>query len=570
VGNTAGGLKYPYNPFYGGFSPRIAVAWNPDLGKWGGKNTVFRGGYGRIYGRLNGVDQVLVPLLGTGLLQPVNCVFVKANNPAVPGSGGTCFDSLPPGTLNGTTAFRIGTDGNTAPIPAASPTLPQPVFPGINDVSAATGEALDPHFRPNSVDSFVFSIQHQFSSKMSVEVGAISRWIHHEYQPINTNVVPYMMTLGGQQFQSAYAAIEKAMGCATSVNACNAANLPSTLAALAPQPFFEAALAGTGYCTPGNCTATVVTNEFANFQKQKVWTLWSDLDKGGTAPGFNFPYSMLNTNGQITSGVGVNASVGHGNYNAGFVTFKMNDWHGVTMQHNFTWSKALGTGAFVQATSEQTVVDAFDLDRDYGVQAFDRKFVYTAFFVYQPPIYKGQQGLLGHVLGGWTFSPIFTAGSGAPLMCANNTGFVFAAYSGAQEFGSADGLNYATDANCVAPSNWGGSSVHGLSNGTVNLFADPTAVFNQVRPPILGIDNRTGGLGPFRGLPYWNVNLGIKKNFRVTERFSADASVNFVNVLNHNQLLDPVLSIRSPGSFGELTTEGTTPRTMEFGIRVSF
>jgi hypothetical protein len=570
VGNTAGGLKYPYNPFYGGFSPRIAVAWNPDLGKWGGKNTVFRGGYGRIYGRLNGVDQVLVPLLGTGLLQPVNCVFVKANNPAVPGSGGTCFDSLPPGTLNGTTAFRIGTDGNTAPIPAASPTLPQPVFPGINDVSAATGEALDPHFRPNSVDSFVFSIQHQFSSKMSVEVGAISRWIHHEYQPINTNVVPYMMTLGGQQFQSAYAAIEKAMGCATSVNACNAANLPSTLAALAPQPFFEAALAGTGYCTPGNCTATVVTNEFANFQKQKVWTLWSDLDKGGTAPGFNFPYSMLNTNGQITSGVGVNASVGHGNYNAGFVTFKMNDWHGLTMQHNFTWSKALGTGAFVQATSEQTVVDAFDLDRDYGVQAFDRKFVYTAFFVYQPPIYKGQQGLLGHVLGGWTFSPIFTAGSGAPLMCANNTGFVFAAYSGAQEFGSADGLNYATDANCVAPSNWGGSSVHGLSNGTVNLFADPTAVFNQVRPPILGIDNRTGGLGPFRGLPYWNVNLGIKKNFRVTERFSADASVNFVNVLNHNQLLDPVLSIRSPGSFGELTTEGTTPRTMEFGIRVSF
>ena len=29
VGNTANGLKYPYNPFYGEFSPRIAVAWNP-------------------------------------------------------------------------------------------------------------------------------------------------------------------------------------------------------------------------------------------------------------------------------------------------------------------------------------------------------------------------------------------------------------------------------------------------------------------------------------------------------------------------------------------------------------
>ncbi len=29
VGNTGGGQKYPYNPFYGAFSPRIAAAWNP-------------------------------------------------------------------------------------------------------------------------------------------------------------------------------------------------------------------------------------------------------------------------------------------------------------------------------------------------------------------------------------------------------------------------------------------------------------------------------------------------------------------------------------------------------------
>src|SRR5947207_8030113 len=32
---------------------------------------VIRAGYNRIFGRLNGVDLVLVPLLGTGLMQPV-------------------------------------------------------------------------------------------------------------------------------------------------------------------------------------------------------------------------------------------------------------------------------------------------------------------------------------------------------------------------------------------------------------------------------------------------------------------------------------------------------------------
>ena len=79
VGNTGAGQKYPYNPFYGGFSPRVAVAWNPQFSDgllgtaFGHDKTVVRGGYSRIFGRLNGVDLVLVPLLGTGLIQPVQC-----------------------------------------------------------------------------------------------------------------------------------------------------------------------------------------------------------------------------------------------------------------------------------------------------------------------------------------------------------------------------------------------------------------------------------------------------------------------------------------------------------------
>ena len=67
VHNVGAGDKYPYDPFYGSFSPRVGVAWNPSFSK----ATVIRGGYGRIYGRLNGVDLVLVPLLGVGLIQPV-------------------------------------------------------------------------------------------------------------------------------------------------------------------------------------------------------------------------------------------------------------------------------------------------------------------------------------------------------------------------------------------------------------------------------------------------------------------------------------------------------------------
>ena len=122
-------------------------------------------------------------------------------------------------------AFRVGTDGHNAPIPAAAPTLPQPIFPGYNAVASGAGEALDPNFRPNVVDSFDLTIQRQLGNKFLLEMGYIGRRITHEYQPININSVPYMMTLGGQSFAKAYAAVENLIGCATSFALCGAATL---------------------------------------------------------------------------------------------------------------------------------------------------------------------------------------------------------------------------------------------------------------------------------------------------------------------------------------------------------
>ncbi|SPF42845.1 Cna B domain-containing protein [Candidatus Sulfotelmatobacter kueseliae] len=573
IGNVTPRPNYEYDPLYHAFSPRIAVAWNPDLGeKLGGKNTVFRGGYGRIYGRLNGVGLVLGPLLSPGLIQPVSCSFVLSTPPP----DGSCASS----GLTATNAFRIGTDGTSAYIPPASQTLPQPFDPGVNGNSpAATASPTDPKFRPNSADSFDFTIQHQFSSKISLELGGISRWIHNELLSVNLNSVPHMMTLGGQRFDAAYANIEAAMGCTTSLAACQAAT-PAALSGLASQPFFEAALAGTGFCTGfANCTQALINNPtaFPMLQSQSVFSLWSLLDTGGTAPGFNFPVSMMNSPssiapaGQIASNVAMTTSLGSGNYNAAFATVKLNDWNGVTLQNNLTWSRALGLGGVVQATSSQAAVDPFNFNVQYGTQPSDRKIVNTMFLVYQEPFYSGQHGIVGHLLGGWTPSFVFAAGSGASLFCATTSGFPEEGYSGAQDFGSADGIYLNTDANCVQTVKNSSASVHNVGNGTYSIFANPTAVFNTLRPLVMGADTRSGGYGTFRGLPYWNLNFGIKKNVRITERFNVEASLSVNNILNHNQLLDPTLAAtNTPASFGQLSIEGTTPRTMEMGIRVNF
>ena len=203
--------------------------------------------------------------------------------------------------------------------------------------------------------------------------------------------------------------------------------------------------------------------------------------------------SEIGCSGQLTSGVGMNASVGYGNYNALFVTLKSQDWHGVTMQSNFTWSKALGTGSEVQATSAATAPDPFNLQTGYGYQAFDRRFIYNLFFVYQPHFYKSQSGFLGHVLGGWTIAPVFTTGTGLPMTLGTING-------GGQAFGEGDSVNFfgygvSENAIPITPANVGQGSRHFVSGngigtsglGGANIFADPAAAFNNIRQPILGL-----------------------------------------------------------------------------------
>ena len=577
LSNVSTHPSYIYNPYYGEWSPRLAAAWDVT----GDGRTVVRGGYGKTYGRLNGVDLVLVPLLGTGLIQPVQCTAALSN--------GTCGAG---GSANPVNAFRIGTDGLVAPLPQASQTLPQPFYPGVNGIAAGAGEALDPNFRPNDVHTFTFTIARQINNNMSIEAGYIGRIIQHEYLPINLNAVPYMMTQGGQTFAKAYA--NMVIGYCGNGNPANmgGGNCAANAGAVAPQPFFEAALAGTGYCNGfANCTQAVIANEgvngTGNLAIQNVWSLYSDLDQGG----FNFARSMMNTplagpyggQGQLTSGVGMNASVGYGNYNGLFVTFKTQNWHGVTMQSNFTWSKALGTGAEVQATSEATAPDPFDLRNGYGYQAFDRRFIYNLFFVYQPNLYKSQSSLLGHLLGGWTIAPVFTTGSGLPITLGTING-------GGQAFGEGDSSNYfgygnSENAIPITPSmcsgnasahyNVAGSNGVGTSGYGLNIFSNPAASYNNIRQPILGYDVNDGGFGVCRGMPYWNVDLSVKKQIKITERFNAQFQVVFTNVFNHNQLGDPAgdyLDTSNPAAWGTIPGQVTnnSPRQIQFGLRLNF
>ena len=590
VHNVAGDPKYPYNPFYKGFSPRVAGAWAPSfsdglLGAVFGQNkTVVRTGYSILYGRLNGVGLVLIPLLGDGLIQAVQCISPLAD--------GTCAGSAGSTPNN---AFRIGPtssgyNGLVAPLPAASQTLPQPNFPGFNAVAAGAGTGLDPNFRPSMSQQFDLTVQRQLGNKLTVEVGYIGRLLSHEFQPININSVPYMMTVGGQRFDKAYGQMVWQYCGGNSGMA--GGNCAGNLSAVTPQPFFEAAL-NKSYCAGfASCTQAVASNEASNIASANVWSIWSDLDNGP----FTFTRSMLNTpiagsafgaSGQLSSDFTQNTSVGTGNYNAMFVTVKSTQWHGFTFQGNFTYGKALGTGSQVQATSQYSISDPFDLNRNYGLQPWDRKFMFNFWMVYQPPFYQNQHGIVGHLLGGWTLAPIVDLGSGLPLG-TYTANAITSAYYGGQSFGGMDGGNvgdYENAVNICGGASGGSSRVnnptvptnpndplYGISSGGyASLYQNPGAIYNCFRNPVLGIDNgHNGGVGNYRGQKFWNVDFSIKKNVMFTERVSMDFGATFTNIFNHVQLTDPYNVLGDTGDFGALEGQANNPRHIELGMRVRF
>jgi hypothetical protein len=584
IGAVGGHPKYPFNPYYGGFSPRVALAWNPKfqsgiLGRiTGNGKTVVRGGFSRLYDRNNGVDLVLVPLLGYGFGQTIRC-----NGAGIIGGVSNCFGGA---ATNPSNAFRVGVDGNTGPFPAVQQTLPIPAEPGINSPAGSNISFLDNNWRPGVNNGVSISIQRELPDNMLVEVAYVGKWSTHLYQGLDLNDVPWMMTLGGQSFAKAYAALWTADHAGQST--------------VAAQPFFENALKGSPYCAGfANCTAAVLANEGANgtgnISTENVYGVWQDLDSTWTAFGGKpgLPADLQGYNSMLG-----NTTLGFSNYQAGIVRVQKRTGHGLTLNANLTWSHTLSTVGINQEYTQANPSVPTNLRFDYGPAPFDTRWVFNMLGTYDLPFGKGKwlatnNGILDRIIGGWTIAPIFQW----------NSGLVMETYTGScDEFGQGNvawcsGMVPLTGTNVGSISrspHYGVTSNGGIgSNGDasacgapspscplggsgVNLFANPTAVFNSFRPVVLGIDGRANDLGPLYGQHRWNLDFTIAKTTRINERMGLTFYAQFFNAFNHMEFSDPGqygsagLDLQNPAAFGVLNSQFNTPRQIELGLRFFF
>jgi hypothetical protein len=105
----------------------------------------------------------------------------------------------------------------------------------------------------------------------------------------------------------------------------------------------------------------------------------------------------------------------------------------------------------------------------------------------------------------------------------------------------------------------------------INQFSNPAQIYSEFRPCVLGLDTSCSKYDGPRGLPTWNLDVSVVKDIGIyRERVGATFFFTFANVLNHFQPGNGGLSLTTPTSFGQITSQANNPRSMEFGLRIHF
>ncbi len=235
---------------------------------------------------------------------------------------------------------------------------------------------------------------------------------------------------------------------------------------------------------------------------------------------------------------------------------------GLEVRANYTFSKSLDinsglTGAQSQNQS-QMVLDRSDVKRDWGPSALNAASQASLSGRYELPFGSNQHwprnatGAENKLVSGWQINAIATLLSGFP----------FTPVIGSNRSGDGDTRN--PDRPSLNPAFSGP-----IVLGNPNQWFNPNAFLL----PAAGTYGNLGR-GVFTGPGLAEFDLSLLKNTPLSERTTLQFRAEFFNVLNHANFGAPNQTVFSSGainaSAGLITTLATTPRQIQFGLKVLF
>jgi len=238
----------------------------------------------------------------------------------------------------------------------------------------------------------------------------------------------------------------------------------------------------------------------------------------------------------------------------------------ITLIGSYTWAKSiddLPVGANVSEIGADTGgVSPLPWDNpnrhafDRGPSEFDRTHRVVGSYVLQLPQMSDWNTGMRELLGGWMLSGSTQFQTGRPLT-------VMSGFSSGTDL---SGVGNGTDRGVFLGGNPYGGNTCGTSPHCVT-WLNPAA-FQQPAAGTFG----NAGKGELRGPNYWTWDMGLMKNFTMTERWKLQFRAEYFNVFNRVNLNDPsastgIASLRS--SFGQITGAGD-PRIGQLALKVLF
>lgn len=230
--------------------------------------------------------------------------------------------------------------------------------------------------------------------------------------------------------------------------------------------------------------------------------------------------------------------------------------HGVNFQAAYTFAKAIDTGSEMTTTNIDTNTPFIETDTAAGMRGyslFDTRHRFSIAYGYELPFFAQQQGFLGRILGGWSWS-------GTTLWATGDPFSITAGYDL-----NGDGVNNDL-ATIVDPSVYGKSINNGHyiqgTNNTYSMYQIPaTALYpnNTQQVATMGSAFNPGltnkGLqyrNSFRAAGRNNFDMAVTKRIRVREGQALMVRVDAYNVMNHAQFDYPTRSSTS-ADFGRIS-----------------
>jgi hypothetical protein len=228
--------------------------------------------------------------------------------------------------------------------------------------------------------------------------------------------------------------------------------------------------------------------------------------------------------------------------------------NGLQFRTFYTWSKLLNNGA-ENAQGDGGVQNPIDAQNgEHSLSADDVPHVFSFSYTYELPFGRNSTGATGALLKGWTLNGILRYESARPLaitMANDLSGFLFN--------------------NFKRPNRAAGTE--GRINTSLGDF-DPNTQrtvdkAGWIDPGPLQFGNATRRDGSVRGWPNIVEDISLFKETSFSEDWKLRFEAQFGNVFNRTIFCEGG-SDWSSGNFGLVSTQCNTPRSIQFGMKLTF